>query len=86
MEECLSTGKTILLMKNKKAGAIPSNYRPITCMCTTFKLMTTIIADTIQNHLYKYDLIPEEQKGNRRNSQGMKDQLLIDKAILRNSK
>ena len=29
IEEWLSTGKTILLMKSKKAGAIPSNYRPI---------------------------------------------------------
>ena len=77
--------RNILLMRNKKGGAIPSNYRPITCLCTTFKLMTAIIADAIQNHLYKYNLIPEEQKGNRRNSQGTKDQLLIDKMILRNS-
>ena len=58
--------KTILLMKNKKAGAIPSNYRPITCLCTTFKMMTAIIADAIRNHLYKYNLITEERKGNRR--------------------
>ena len=57
--------KKILLIKNKKAGAIPSNYRPITCLCTTFKLMKAIIADAIQNHLYKYNLIPEEQKGNQ---------------------
>ena len=78
-----STGNTILLMKNKQAGAISSNYRPITCLCTTFKLMTAIIADATQNHLYKYNLIPEEQKGNRRNSQSTKDQLLIDKMILR---
>ena len=73
-------------MKNKKAGAIPSNYRPITCLCTTFKLMTVIIADAIQNHLYKYNFIPEEQKGNQRNSRGTKDQLLIDRMILRNSR
>ena len=72
-------------MKNKKAGAIPNNYRPITCLCTAFKLMTAIIADAIQNHLCKYNLIPEKQKGNRRNSRGTKDQLLIDKMILRNS-
>ena len=65
IEKWLSTGKTILLMKTMKAG---SNYRPITCLCTTFKLMTAIITDVIQNHLYKYNLIPEEQKGNRRNS------------------
>ena len=50
--------KTILLMKNEKGGAIPSNNRPITCLCTTFKLMIAINANTIQNHLYKYDLIP----------------------------
>ena len=55
IEEWLSTGKTIPLMKNKKAEAIPSKYRPITCLCTTFKLMTAIIADAIQNHLYKYN-------------------------------
>ena len=73
-------------MKNKKARAIPNNYRPITCLCTTFKLMTAIIADAIQNNLYKYNLIPEEQKGNRRNSRGTKGQLLIDKMILRNSR
>ena len=82
----MSTGKTILLMKNKKAGAIPSNNRRKTCLCTTFKLMTAIIADTIQNHLYKDNLIPKQQKGNRRNSWGTKVQLLIDKMILRNSR
>ena len=48
--------------------------------------MTAIIADAIQNHLYKYNLIPEEQKRNRRNSRGTKDQLLIDQMILRNSR
>ena len=83
IEEWLSTGN-IILMKNKKAGAIPSNYRPIICLYTTFKLMTAIIANAIQNHLYNF--IPEEQKGNRRNSQGTKDQLLIDKMILRNTR
>ena len=78
--------RKILLMKYKKAGAIPSNYRPMTCLCTTFKLMTAIIGDANQNHRYKYNIIPEEQKGNRRNSRGTKDQLLIDKMILRNSR
>ena len=72
-------------MKNKKVGVIPSNYRPITCLCTTFKLMTAIIASTI-HHLYKYYIIPEEQKGNRRNSWCTKDQQLIDKMRLRNSR
>ena len=30
-------------MKNKENGTIPNNYRPITCLPTTFKLLTTII-------------------------------------------
>ena len=48
--------------------------------------MTAIIAEAIQNHLEQNGLIPEEQKGNRRKSRGTKDQLLIDKMILRNAK
>jgi hypothetical protein len=48
--------------------------------------MTAIIAEAIQDHMERNDLFPEEQKGNRRKSRGTKDQLLIDKMILRNSK
>ena len=80
------TGKTTLLIKNKEKGAVPSNYRPITCLPTTFKLVTAIIAEAIQNHLEQNGLIPEEQKGSRRKSRGTKNQLLIDKMILRNAK
>ena len=31
IEDSMTTEKTTLLMKNKKKGTIPSNYRPITC-------------------------------------------------------
>ena len=65
---------------------MPSNYRPITCLPTTFKIVTAIIAEAIQNHMEQNGLIPEEQKGNHRKSRGTKDQLLIDKMILRNAK
>lgn len=85
-EDWLTTGRTILLMKDKAKGPIPSNYRPITCLPTTFKLLTAIIAHSIQTYLESNDLMPEEQKGNRRGTRGTKDQLLIDKMILRNSK
>ena len=86
IEDWLSTGRTVLIMKSKEKGAVPSNYRPITCLPTTFKLMTSIIAEEVQNHLESNGLMPEEQKGNRRNSRGTKDQLLIDKMLLQNSK
>ena len=42
------------------------------------------MADTIYEHLERKSLLPEEQKGCRRNSRGTKDQLLIDKVILKN--
>ena len=48
--------------------------------------MTAIIAESMLNHPENNGLIPEEQKGNRRISRGTKDQLLIDKMILQNSK
>ena len=38
------------------------------------------------NHLENNGFIPDEQKGDRRKSRSTKDQLLIDKMILRNIK
>ena len=58
----------------------------ITCLPTTFKLMTAIIAESVLNHLENNGLIPDEQKGNRKKSRSTKDQLLIGKIILRNAK
>ena len=51
IEDWMTTGKTTLLMKNKEKDTIPSNYRPITCLPTTLKLMTAIIAESMLNHL-----------------------------------
>ena len=48
------------------------------------KLITGIAADEIYNHLEENDLLPEEQKGCRRNSTGTKNHLLIDKAVMNN--
>ena len=75
-----------LLMKNKEEGNIQSNFRPITCLPTTFKLMAAIIAESMLNHFENNGLIPNEQKGNRRKSKGTIDQLLIDNMIIRNAK
>ena len=37
-------------------------------------------------HLEEDNLLPDEQKGCRRNSRGTKDQLLIDNMVIRNCK
>ena len=49
-----------------------------------WKLFTAVISDAIYDHLERSQLLPEEQKGCRKNSRGTKDQLLIDKAVLKN--
>ena len=82
----LSTGKTVLIIKEKAKGNDVSNYRPITCLPLMWKLFTGILSDELYNHLESEGLLPEEQKGCRRKSRGTKDQLLIDKMILRNCK
>ena len=82
----LTTGKTTLVMKDKDKGGQVTNFRPITCLPLVWKLLTGIIAEELYGHLEKEGLFPDEQKGGRRKSRGTKDQLLIDKMIIRNCK
>ena len=80
----MTTGRNVLLLKDKSKGNEVSNYRPITCLPLIWKLITGIVADEIYNHLEENDLLPEEQKGCRRNSRGTEDQLFIDKTVMKN--
>ena len=82
----LTTGKTTLVMKDKDKGGQVTNFRPITFLPLLWKLLTGIIAEELYGHLEKEGLLPDEQKGGRRKSRGTKDQLLIDKMIIRNCK
>ena len=45
--------------------------------------MTGTVAESIYNFLDVNDKLPVEQKGSKKESRGTKDQLLIDKTILR---
>ena len=47
-------------------------------------MLTGIIAEEMYKHIVMKKLIPSEQKGCRKESRGTKDQLLIDRMILRN--
>ena len=80
----MTTGRTVLLLKGKIKGNEVSSYSPIICLPLMWKLLTGIVADEIYNHLEENDILPEEQKVGRRNSKGTKDQLLIDKAVMKN--
>ena len=79
-------GRTALIQKDPAKGKAVSNYRPIACLPLMWKLLTGIFAEKIYDHLQENSLLPEEQKGCQKKSRGTKDQLLIDKAVLREAR
>ena len=86
MPSWLTGGRTSLLQKDKSKGNVPSNYRPITCLPLMWKLLTGAIADQIYAHLDQEKLLPEEQKGCRKDSRGTNDLLNIDRAVTKEVK
>ena len=64
----LMQGKTTLIMKNPKRGEMPSNFRPITCLPTIWKVFSFLVSEIIYRHLENANLLPPEQKGCRKNS------------------
>ena len=48
--------------------------------------MTGVISEHLYRFLEEEKILPEEQKGCKINSRGTKDQLLLDKAVLRDCK
>ena len=81
----LVEGATNLLPKKEETW-IPKNYRPIACLPTTFKILTSVITDRLYNHLEKEAIMTPEQRGGKNNCYGCKDQLMINNAILENCK
>jgi hypothetical protein len=84
--EWMVKGRTVLIQKDPAKGTVAGNYRPIACLPLMWKLLTGIFAEGIYDHLKDNNLLPDEQKGCRKQSRGTKDQLLIDKAILKEAK
>ena len=82
----MNKGRTVLIQKDKSKGNDVSNYRLITCLPLTWKLLTGIIADEIFGFLENEGILPEEQEGCRRESKGIRDQLNIDKMLLQEAK
>lgn len=70
------------LDQKQKKQKNPKNYRPITCLPTMYKVLTSIPADRTYTFLSKHQLLPSEQKGCKGESYGCKDQFLVNKMIL----
>ena len=81
MPEWLVKGKTTLLPKSDKTSDA-SQYRPITCLTTTWKCLTGILGDKIAKFMEANNMLAIEQQGAIKKSYGTKTQLLINKNIL----
>ena len=79
-------GRTVLEVKDSTKGNVPSNYRPITCLPVMWKLLTGVIAETIYQHLDDNEVLTWEQTGCTKGRRGTKDQLCIDKGIMKDCK
>ena len=80
------TRKTLLCIKEVQKGNLVSNFRPITLLPLIWKLLSGISAEELCEHLEKTNSLPWEQKGCRKGCRGTKDQLLIDKMIVKDCK
>eukprot|EP00795_Rhopilema_esculentum_P016163 gene16163-biopygen5458 len=84
--EWMTKGRTVLCQKDTAKGNEVGNFRPISCLPLMWKFMTEIVSEKIYSYLEVNNILPNEQKGCRKKSKGTKDQLLIDKTILRDCK
>ena len=79
-------GRTTLIQKDPEKGNAANNYCPITCLPLMWKLLTSVLAEKVYAHLSEKNVLQDEQKGCRKDSRGMKNQLLINKQVLKHCK
>jgi hypothetical protein len=61
MPEWLTAGVTFLMPKNDNTKT-PKNYRPVTCLPTIYKLLTSVTSRRKKYMDYE-NIMPKEQKG-----------------------
>ena len=82
----MTTKRTVLMQKDKSKGNIATNYRPITCLPTMWKLLTGIISERLYTYLEETNTIFNQQKGCKKKCRGTKDQFLISKLVMKTAK
>ena len=74
------SGRTVLLPKSK-ALTDEKNYRPITCLNTSYKILTGLIAKFMRDHTIANEIWDKGQLGAVEGVLGTVDQLIIDRCI-----
>lgn len=80
LPEFLTSGITYLIPKDSDSTD-PAKQRPITCLPTIYKVMTSVLSGKIEEFLTEENLLAEEQKGCVVGSRGCKEQLTIDTIV-----
>ena len=75
------TGRTVLLPKTKDLSH-EKNYRPITCLNTSYKLLTRLFGKYMRQHAIDNEIWDEGQLGAVAGVFGTVDQLIIDRSIM----
>ena len=77
-----STAHTILIPKSKVTD-IAKNYRPIACLNVMYKLFSSCLNTFITDHVYRNNIITQDQAAGKRGIWGTLEQLLINKNIMK---
>lgn len=77
----LTQGITYLIPKDQNNTQDPAGYRPITCLPTLYKLITSCLTQRIYQHCERNNIIAPQQKGCAKGAMGCKEQLIIDSVI-----
>ena len=78
----LSRTGTLLLPKSSKTTK-PENYRPIAIQNNLYKVYTATLNHFLQDHCRENNIITDEQAPAKHGSWGCTDQLLVNKAIMK---
>ncbi|XP_045541420.1 uncharacterized protein LOC123722902 [Papilio machaon] len=80
LPDLFTMGVTHLVPKDQ-ITADPAKYRPITCLSSVYKTLTSILCAKITRHLNANQVISDAQNGCRGGCRGAKEPLLIDAVI-----
>lgn len=84
ISEAMCEGRTVMIPKKARAKS-PSECRPIACLNTIYKALTTILATELMEHMTTHEILPQDQRALRK-TQGTFDLLKRDEAVLIDAK
>jgi hypothetical protein len=79
--EWIPSGRTVLIPKTQDLS-LAKNYRPITCLNTSYKIFTGMLARYLKKQADENEVWDKSQMGTCEKVLGTADQLLIDRCIM----